>query len=314
MVGNRAPLLKQASVRAVSAVESGMVFMAAGSLIVPITHAIAKFLGGSMAPAQISLARFVFQFLLLLPIIWIGRRGRLPPPTRAHALRGILVAAATLFFFWSLIHMPLADSSAIFFVEPLLLTLMAALFLGDAIGYRRATAVVFGFCGALIVIRPSFHDIGAPALLPLLSALCIAIYIVITRRLAGREDPRVMQFWVCFFAALTLAAAILIGTQTSWTVLHPTWPTATEWGLLVAMGIIATIAHMLAILSIQRAPVTVLAPLQYLEILAATVLGIMLFSDMPDAMTLSGIVLIVGSGLYVFHRERQASNLTEESA
>jgi len=287
-----------------------MALMAAGALIVPATHAIAKGLGDSMAPAQVALARFVFQFLLLLPMIWIARRGRLPPPNRTHAVRGVLLAAATLFFFWALVHMPLADSSAIFFVEPLLLTLMAALFLGDPIGHRRIIAVIVGFIGAMIVIRPSFQTVGAPALLPLLSAFCVAIYITVTRHLAGREDARVMQFWVCFFAALTLATAMLAGTQTSWTVLHPSWPTATDWGLLLAMGVIATGAHMLAILSIQRAPVTVLAPLQYLEILGATLLGVLFFSDVPDATTVLGIVIIVGSGLYVFHRERRRRGRT----
>ena len=108
--------------------------------------------------------------LLLLPFVLIGYRGRIPRATLAHAVRGSLIAAAALFFVWALIYLPLADSAAIFFVEPLILTLMSALFLGEPIGWRRVLAVVIGFMGALIIIRPSFETVCPAAFLPLGSA------------------------------------------------------------------------------------------------------------------------------------------------
>ncbi len=280
--------------------------MAAGVMMAPGVHAIAKGLGDALTPGQIAFFRFSFQFLLLLPLVWVSCGARVPAPTALHALRGFLLAAATVFFFWALNHMPLAESSAIFFVEPLILTLMSAVFLGESIGYRRILAVIVGFAGALIVIRPNFQVVGPVALLPLLSAVCIAAYLTITRGLAEREDARAMQFWVCLFAALTLALAMAVGPHFSVTVLEPAWMTGAQWLILVGLGALATVSHMLAIYGIRLAPAAILAPFQYLEILGATILGVMFFGDLPDGVTLLGIAIIVGSGLYMFGKERKA--------
>lgn len=287
-----------------SLVERGMVLMTAGVVMAPGVHAIAKGLGDSLAPGQIAWARFFFQLLFLLPLVWITQGGRIPRPSLAQALRGLLMAAAALFFFWALTYLPLADAAAIFFVEPLLLTLMAALFLGEPIGWRRGLAVIVGFLGALVVIRPSFEAVGPAALLPLLAAACFASYLAITRRLAAAEDARAMQFWVCAFASLVLLLALGLGARAAWPVLQPAWPTPAEWGLLLGLGVIATASHMLAIQALRLAPAGILAPFQYLEILGATLLGVIFFADLPDGTTLLGITIIVGAGLYVFRRER----------
>jgi len=116
-----------------------------------------------------------------------------------------------------------------------------------------------------------------------------------------------MQFWVTGFAALALGLALAVGSQTSWDVIRPAWPAGSEWGLLLAMGVIATVAHILAIFAFRAAPAGVLAPFQYLEILGATVLGVIFFADLPDGLTTLDILIIVGSGLYVFRRERIAA-------
>ena len=256
-------------------------------------------------PAKSLGPAFFFQLLFLLPVVWISHGGRIPPPSLTHGLRGLLLALATLFFFWALTYMPLADSAAIFFVEPLILTVMSALFLGEPIGWRRVVAVVVGLSGALIVIRPSFESVGPAALLPLLAAFCFAIYLTITRGMAKKEDARAMQFWVCAFAALVLLLAMAVSLQTSWLVLRPSWPSAGEWSLLAGLGAIATISHMLAIYAFRLAPAGILAPFQYLEIFGATILGVIFFGDLPDSVTLFGIAVIVGSGLYVFRQEQR---------
>lgn len=288
-----------------------MILMTVGVLMAPGTHAIAKSLGDSLAPGQIAWARFFFQLLFLLPLVWIGHGGRIPAPSLAHLIRGLLLAAATLAFFWALTYMPLADSAAIFFVEPLILTIMSALFLGEPIGWRRVLAVIVGFAGALIVIRPSFETVGPAALLPLVSAVCFATYLTMTRRLAHREDARAMQFWVCVFGTLALMLAMAVGTQASWQVLQPAWPTPGEWGLLAGLGVIATLSNMLAIQAFRLSPAGILAPFQYLEILGATILGVLVFNDLPDATTAVGIAVIVGSGLYVFRREQLVARRAE---
>jgi RarD protein len=286
-------------------VRRGMLLLAAGATIAPGMHAIAKGLSGSLSPGQITWARFFFQLIFLLPVVLIGCRRRLPRPTITHAVRGLLLVLGTLAFFWAVTFMPLADSTAIFFAEPLVLTLMSALFLGERIGLRRILAVLIGFTGALIVIRPSFETFGLPALLPLLAAVSFALYLTITRGMAKTENAAAMQFWVCLFGMLILSGLMAASARLGWDMVQPSWPTIEAWGWLAALGVIATAAHMLAIRAFRLAPASVLAPFQYLEILGATLLGAIIFHDLPDGWTGLGIAIVVGSGLYVFHRERR---------
>ncbi len=289
-----------------SNVRRGMVLMATGVLMAPGIHAIAKGLGDILSPGQLAWFRFFFQFIFLLPFVLIVNRGRLPRPSATHALRGLLLAMATLAFFWALTYMPLADSAAIFFVEPLILTTMSAAFLGERIGRRRLLAVLVGFAGALIVIRPSFESVGLPALLPLIAAACFALYLTITRAAARTENATDMQFWVCVFGMLVLSFAMVASTATGWTTIRPTWPAKEVWAWLILLGVIATISHLLAIRAFRLAPASILAPFQYLEILGATFLGAFIFGDLPDGLTALGIAIIVGAGLYVFQREQRA--------
>jgi drug/metabolite transporter (DMT)-like permease len=286
-------------------IERGMILMAAGALTAPGVHALAKSLGGTMSAGQVSSARYFFQILFLLPLIWIAQGWRIPAPSLGLAIRGVVVASSGLFFFWALQYLPLATASAIFFVEPLILTALSAAFLGEPVGWRRLTAVTVGFVGALIVIRPSFAAVGYAALLPLLAALTFAIYLAMTRRQAGGETAVIAQFWVCLFGVLALSLAMGLGGPAGVEVLAASWPTAQEWALLAAMGAIALVSHRLAISAFRSAaPASILAPFQYLEIFSAILLGVMLFGDLPDAATVLGTAIIIGSGLYVFRREQ----------
>ena len=286
-------------------VERGMLLMAAGVLMVPGVHAIAKSLGDTLSVGQIVAARYFFQFLLLLPLVWVGHEGRIPAPRIGNAVLGLLLVTASISFILAVTLMPLADSAAIFFVEPLLLTLISALFLGETIGWRRLAAITAGFAGALIVIRPSFQDLGLPALLPLVAGSCYAVYMTVARHVVQSQDGRVIQFWVSVFALAVLTVAMIIGHFADWELFRPAWPQGHEWLMLGALGAISLGSHMLAIRALKLAPAGILAPFQYLEIFGATILGVVFFADLPDAVTTAGILIIVASGLYVFHRERQ---------
>ena len=289
-----------------------MLMMAAGVIIIPGIDAIAKFLSETLAPGQIAASRFLFQLLFLLPIVLATRRPLISGHIGLNALRGALIGGATLLFFWALHHLPLADTIAIFFVEPLILTLIAALFLKERVGWRRLSAIVVGFAGALLVIQPSFQTVGPPAFLPLGAALCFAVYLALTRRVAVAEDVLTMQLWAGIFGLLTLAVAITVGEVGSIPVLDPSWPRWDEWLLLAALGAIATSGHLLIVGAFSRASPGILAPFQYLEILGATLLGIMIFDEFPDAATWVGILVIIASGLYVFHRERRLAATRKE--
>ena len=289
------------------AIRQGMLMMVVGMLIIPGIDAIAKYLSDAVPSGQITASRFLFQTLFLAPFVIGFRRLPFDDTLWLHAARGFLIAAATLLFFTALRVLPLADAISIFFVEPLILTVLAALFLGESIGWRRVLAVLVGFAGALIIVRPSYLVFGWQALLPLGAAFCFAVYLVLTRMLTQRADPVTMQFTAGIFGGLTMTVALIAGTTAGVGILTPVWPSLSHWLLLALLGIIGTSAHMLVVMAFQRAPAGVLAPFQYLEIISATALGLLIFGDFPDAMTWLGITIIVGSGLYVFHREQKVA-------
>ncbi len=288
-------------------VEKGILLMVVGMLLIPGIDAIAKSLSATVPAGQVAWSRFFFQTLYMAPLVLMG--GQLWPRGHLglHALRGLLIAGATLFFFWGLKYLPMAEAISIFFVEPLILTLLAAVFLGEAIGWRRLGAVAVGFLGALVIIRPSFELFGWATLLPLCAALCFAVYLVLTRHLARHENAATMQLYAGIFGCLTLSLALWVGGALEMPVLDPVWPTPWEWILMAGLGAIAAGAHMFVVHAFRRAPPAVLAPFQYLEIISATALGFLIFGDFPDAVTWLGVAIIVASGLYVFHRERKVA-------
>lgn len=281
-----------------------MVLMIIGMLIIPGIDAIAKWLSASIPAGQVAWSRLLFQTLLMLPLFLRAPGMLFSSDIIIHAARGGLISIATLFFFAALKYLPMTDAIAIFFVEPLILTLLAAVFLGEKIGWRRLSAVVVGFTGALIVIRPNFQTFGWAAALPLGTAFSFAVYLILTRQLAQREHPVRMQFYSGVFGGIIMSIALGFGAATDIQVLSVVWPTAFEWVLLAGLGVIGTTAHLLVVYAFQRAPAGVLAPFQYIEIIGATILGLVIFGDFPDALTWCGVAIIVASGLYVFHRER----------
>ena len=298
-------------------VEFGILLMVLGMLLIPGIDAIAKFLSDSVPPGQVAWSRFLFQSLYLLPFVLLG--GGLRPGRDSgrdlgwQALRGMLIALATLFFFWGLKYLPLADAISIFFVEPLILTLLAAVILKEPVGWRRLGAVALGFVGALIVIRPSFQVFGWPAVLPLCAAGCFAFYLLLTRRLVRSGDAIAMQFLSGIFGGLTLSLALGIGAAGSIAVIDPVWPTVSEWALMALLGLIATSGHMFVVHAFRRASPSILAPFQYLEIITATLLGLLVFGDFPEPLTWLGVAIIIASGLYVFQRERTLRRQAEQA-
>lgn len=288
-----------------SDVEIGMGVMAMTMLAAPGMDAIAKLLAETLAPGQIAWARFVFQTLVLLPFMLLARKRIRTSQAGVHAARGALLGTALLLLIWALQYLPLANALAIFFVEPLILTLFSALFLGERIGLRRLGAVVVGLAGALVVIRPNWAAFGWGAVLPLGTAVCFAGYLTLTRHAVASEDPLALQLWAGLFAALLLSVAILAGAGFAVPVLDPVWPDGREWSLLVTLGLFSAVAHVLIATAFRLAPAGILAPFQYVEIISATGLGIVLFGEFPDAITWLGTALIIGSGLYVYTRERK---------
>lgn len=298
--------------RARSEVETGMILMSATMLLVPALDAMAKLLTATLSPGQIALGRFGFQTACLLPMVLLAGHGLRSLQPAIHAARGALIATAIVLLFWSLKYLPVANAIAIFFVEPLILTLISAAFLREAIGARRLVAVCAGLAGALVVIRPNWQAFGWHAVLPLGTALCFAVYLALTRYSAKDERSLTMQLWAGMFATLVLALAVLGGNAGGIGVLGLSWPSTGAWLLLVVLGALSAFGHVMLVIAFRMAPAAILAPFQYLEIIGATALGFLLFGDFPDAMTWLGTAIIVGAGLYVFFHERQVARAGAE--
>ncbi|MEM6441282.1 MAG: DMT family transporter [Pseudomonadota bacterium] len=286
----------------------GLAYMAAFSIIAPGLDVFAKLAAATAPLGIIVLSRFLVQAALLGTAAAVLRL-RLPPRADLpwHLARGALVAGATLCFFAGLRRMPLADTIAIFFVEPLILTALSAVLLGEKVGWRRWTACAVGFLGVLMVVQPNFLGAGPAALFPLGAAAFFALYLILTRRLSPRTNAIPMQLVSGASGALVIGAALIVGMG-SGSDFDPRWPVGVEWPYLLGLGAFSTVSHLCVVLALKHAPASVVAPVQYLELAAATVYGWAVFGDVPAAMTWAGMGVVAGSGLYVWHRERQSGS------
>lgn len=286
----------------------GLGLMMAAMLILPSMDIIAKYLSTHITGAQVAQARFGFQMLFLLPfVLWShGFSGLFPNNLWLNSIRSVLMAGAITCFFTALKWMPVADAIAVFFIEPMILTLLSALFLGEKVGWRRLTAVVIGFIGAIIVVRPSYEIFGLVSLLPMVAAFLFALYLMLTSKLSKSENVLTMQFWSGFVGIVIMSAIMTGGTWAEFPLLTYKDPTPVQWGWMALAAFIATTMHLLIVHAFRLAPASVLAPLNYMEIVSATLLGYLIFGDFPDAIRWLGIAIIIGSGLFIFWRERRA--------
>lgn len=283
---------------------TGILLLVAAFQIVPLMDAIAKYLSADYSVWQLVWARFFFHFLLLAPLL-LGRYGLgtllTLPRQGLQMLRGFLLLISTILFFAALRTIPLADAIALIFVEPLIITALSPWLLGESVGWRRRLAVVVGFFGALIVIRPGMQTVDWGSIWALLCGCTFALYIIATRKLAGSAPPLVTLGYTAFFGMVVLSAVMLLGGSAVWRT-----PDLTTLGLMAAMGLIAAVGHFLIIKAFEYAPASLLAPFSYSEIIMATILGYAVFGNFPDPWTWFGIAVIIASGVYISLRERRA--------
>jgi drug/metabolite transporter (DMT)-like permease len=248
---------------------------------------------------QVAWARFFFQAVITLPPAALRHGGALWRPRAAvpQAARGLLHAVATLLFFAALARMPLADTLAIYFAYPFVVTALAPLLLGERTGARRWAGVGFGFLGTLLVVRPGLGTVDPGALLALGGSLAFGLYILFTRRFAGSASAGAALAQ----QSLASAAVLSLFVPFFWTT-----PEAGGWALFALLGGLSALGHGLIIRAFAHAPASLLAPIGYVEIVAATAVGYAFFGDFPDALTWAGIAVIVASGVYISIRERAA--------
>jgi len=282
---------------------AGIALMATAMLFAPAMDVLAKLMTETVSPGQTTLSRLVAQSVILFPVVLLAREwGR---PTLLHAAAGTCLAIALFCIVTAVSVMPVANALAIFFVEPLVLTLLSAWLLREPVGWRRLSAVAVGLAGAMIVLRPNVAAFGWPAALPLMTALFFALYLIVTRIVSRKGGRIALQFWAGVFAALALGAMMIAALPFGVAPLAFGPMGGREILILLGMGTLAAVTHQMLAQAFARAEAGALAPLQYLEIFSATVLGWLVFGDFPDAITWAGTGVIVAAGIYVFHRERQ---------
>ncbi|MBK5927820.1 DMT family transporter [Rhodobaculum claviforme] len=287
----------------------GVVLMLAFCIVIPMSDGFAKMVTDSVPVLQIVAMRFVLGSILILPIIWAtGRSLRLPPGTLGPALaRTACHVGAFVALLAALVHLPLAETMAIVFIQPFLMLLLGWALMGETVGPRRLAACVAGFAGTLMVIQPSFVQAGWVVVLPLLTAVGFTGFMLFTRRIAKACDPLALQAISGLLALPMLLPFLILGPLAGLPDLAPVWPDARAWGLLWAIAGFATVAHLLMTVALRLAPAATLAPIQYMELPVTVAVGWWLFRDFPDGLALTGIAVIGVAGLYMVHRERQIS-------
>jgi drug/metabolite transporter (DMT)-like permease len=279
----------------------GILLMLLATLLFTAMDAVVKGLVANYATMQVIWARFFGQFVIVLVLLLA--RGGLRPALRTrfprlHLLRAILQFGTAALFFLSLRHIGLAEAQALADISPVLITLGAALFLGEKLGLQRVLGVLAALVGALIVIRPGFAVFTPAALLPIGAAICYAGFALITRKVGMQESA---------WTSMIYAAAF--GSAASFVLMLPVWqPIALpDLPLFVLIGVLGTGAQLCIVRSFSVAEASVVAPFSYAGILFAIFWGIVLFAEYPDLPTLFGALVIVAAGLYVWHRETRAA-------
>ncbi|MFU8883462.1 MAG: DMT family transporter [Rhodobacterales bacterium] len=294
----------------------GIMLMLGFCAVAPLADALAKILGDTVPLMMAVFARFAVQALVLVPLVMAaGRiwrmRGRM---LQLVVLRTALHIAGITLMFSALKYLPLADAIAIAFVMPFVLLLLGHTILKEEVGRRRLIACLIGFIGTLLVIQPSFAAVGWPALLPVGVAVVFAAFILVTRLVARDTDPVGLQAVSGVMASAVLLPLLLVFGGSGPEALRLMVPSAQDWALLVGVGLLGTVGHLLMTWSLRFAPSATLAPMQYLEIPFATLIGWLIWRDLPNGLAAIGIAITVGAGLYIVLRERRLSRAGSRAA
>ncbi len=275
-----------------------LVILAAASF--SISAAFAKTIGTGIPVAEVIFFRNFIAMIPLLPVI-ISAGGlaalRMRNPG-SHVLRTIFGMIGMVGAFYGYVHLPLVTVTALGFTMPLFLTLLAIPVLGEKVGWRRWLAVLVGFCGVLLMVRPEQGTTDTQWLalaLCLLGALAWALAMITIRKMGQAGESGVaIVFWFAFFSSVLAGIAMI----PVWV-----WPSPTQWALLAGIGLVSAIAQIMMTDAYRKGEASLLAPFEYSAIIWTTALGALIWAEMPDAWDFFGILILVGAGLYIWHRE-----------
>ena len=265
-------------------------------VMLPIMDGFAKYLSSTLPVLQITWSRYFFTVVIVLPIMLVFFRKNLTwtEQPKLQLIRGLLLFCANILFFYSISIISLAKALTLAFIAPLIVTALSPVLLGEKVGFRRWAAVITGFIGSLIVIRPGFVEINLASIAALGTGVLYGFYLIITRKLHNSDSPLLTLL-------LTGVVGVIIGSM----IMPTVWvqPTIIEWYMMFALGFFASIGHLFLILSLKYADASKLAPFGYFEIVTNLIIGYFFFNHFPDYLHFLGLFIIISSGIYIFRRE-----------
>ena len=265
-------------------------------VMLPIMDGFAKYLSAELPVLQITWARYFFTVVFIFPLMLFFFKKYLvwTDKPKLQLIRGLILLTANISFFYSISVISLPKALTLAFVAPLVVTAFSPFFLGESVGYRRWAAVIIGFIGSLVVIRPGFVEINLASLAALGTGIMYGFYLIITRKLSTSDNP-----------LLTLLLTGVVGAIIATTFMPFVWvsPTFNQWSIMAAIGLFACIGHLFIILSLKYADASKLAPFSYFEIVTNIIIAYYFFGDFPDSWTFLGLFIIVFSGIYISRRE-----------
>jgi drug/metabolite transporter (DMT)-like permease len=247
--------------------------------------------------AEVVWIRFIGQFLMILVTLGLVSLPRLlrSAKPKHQLLRSCLLLASTAFNFLALQHLRLDQTLSIQFLAPLMVALLAGPILGEWVGWRRFVAIVVGFCGILVIVRPGYQQLSIGIVYAFLCMLGYSGFSLITRYVANQDPPDVTLFWSLLVGTFCVAPFALA----EWV-----WPAnGLQLALMLSLGLWGALGHYMFIIAYQLAPASTIAPFIYLQLLSMTGLGYLVFGDLPDLWTLAGASIVIVSGVYLVHRE-----------
>ncbi|WP_161856491.1 DMT family transporter [Bradyrhizobium sp. CCBAU 051011] len=275
----------------------GIALVLASTVFLGASDVTAKYLSATLPSIEIAWIRFLVFAMIMTPAMMPGsplfamQTGR----PGLHLLRGLTILGSSLFFISGLRYLPIAEASATGFVAPLFVTALSIIFLSEKVGLRRWIATGVGLVGVIIILRPGTGAFHPAAFFPLVSALAWACTLIITRMMSGTERAITVMAYSSIVGLCILSALVPFVWVT------PTWH---DIAFGVFIGIASTAGQWIVVLAFRYADASVLAPFSYTQLLWVSVLGFLIFGEVPDAYTITGAAFIVASGLYTAHRER----------
>jgi len=267
-------------------------------MLLPFMDGMAKFLSQDIHFLQVVWGRYFFMafFSIIITFIFFNRHFNFPKGIQIQILRSLFLFLSTVFFFYAISEISLPEALTLAFISPIIATILSAIILKEKVGPRRWLAVIMGFVGVLFVIRPGFNEINLATVAAVGAGVCYAFYIISTRKLSSIDSP----LMTLIFTGLSGAIVISLIIPFFWT-----WPSLSQWLLLISLAAIGTLAHFLLILSLNYAEASKLAPLAYSEIIMNVIIGYYFFGDFPNQWIWIGLSIIIASGVYISLRENK---------